>query len=202
MTKDGEFVLIGVGSQATRQSTRPSPVPPTAEAARRLHQQPRQHVAAAGWYRRRRHDGRSQQEHGHVDPLVTAARRDTTSGVHVQHRAASRRRDADGQLAPTAAAAARQRNRARRSPAAVATRVGGRRARRTRSGAVRAPAGERCRARSRRAGTAPRRQSRRHVLAARPRLSSVAAVFTRSPRYQSAYVDPSSAVPCAPLLTS
>ncbi len=99
MTKDGEFVLIGGGSTAGLASTPADrapaslggPQPGRRRGRSNTPPQPQPDVPSA------RHDRRSQQERGNLDPLVP--RRDAIRpvAVHVQHRAAPRRRHADGQ---------------------------------------------------------------------------------------------------------
>ena len=84
MTKDGEFELIGVGSQ--QPGANPSQQP---GSTRSPHPPGRGNTSPQpGGTGCRRHDGRAQQEHGHVDPLLPRARRDTTSG---RSRSTSRR---------------------------------------------------------------------------------------------------------------
>ena len=138
MTKDGEFVLIGVGS------AQPGINPPPAQPGR-----PRRFAdTAAGSAGCRRHDGRPQQERGKLHPQLSGRDALRPVAVHVQHRPASRRRDADGQLRPTAGATLL---RERTSPAAFFLVAGGRRPRSPagRSGGRRRPGrtwSRRCRA--------------------------------------------------------
>ena len=107
MTKDGEFLPLQFGSQQPGvnpgaganstgcHSTGRGPGQHVAGHGQKQHAAP---AAAADRSGRGRHLGRSQQERGNVHPDLP--RRDALRpvAIHVQHRAAPRRCDADGQL--------------------------------------------------------------------------------------------------------
>ena len=100
MTKDGEFVLIGGGSTQAGMNPAAGASQPGASQPGGPQQPAAQAAAAAAAERSvRRHDRRPQQERGNLHPLVPRRHAIRPVAVHVQHRAASRWRHADGQLA-------------------------------------------------------------------------------------------------------
>ena len=181
MTKDGEFVLIGGGSQQPgvsrgvnrRRRSITQPGRGINRRSRRTQQPPQLANLARSQRLPGRHDWRAQQEHRDVDPHLSRRNALRPVAVHVQHRAATRRRHADGELARWRP---RQQPREPEPPAAVQAAADA-----TPEGGGRNPAG---RTLADPTARAPTRAAPRWKLAARvpgrsrPQVSSVAVIVS------------------------